>query len=213
MARVEVEDLLRLHAAAYGTLLHLDRLAAEDPDWLGPEALKQLRHPRRCAEWIESKRALLAKSPVPAPDDHPAEFAGLLSSFFETSFDARSFVWDGEVQRSGIQRQYHRRDTRGVATALVEAVAYQLSRDGAKTDRAVVRKLVEREELWVDALVVGYVWHLERRAIGKSKGPVAHQMWTLMPYAVRKLLSAESVRLARGRLLEAAKLARNAESD
>lgn len=92
----------------------------------------------------------------------------------------------------------------GKGQVVALAVKHRLSREGVKLSVGDASRLVRRPDVKVDAIIVAYMWELERRALGKGKGPVAHELWGSMPRPVRSSLCAEQVWLAVSRLIEAA---------
>jgi hypothetical protein len=201
MPRLPVGELLHLQALAYRLLLCIDRLASKDPEWLGPDSLQQLSRPRTCLAWLQRRRAELPAELLPA--ERLEEFSHLLASFFDTSFEVSATEFEGDLLHTGLRRRHPSGRNRAIQSEVAIAVRYRLAREGVKLDPDQARALTRREDLKDDSIVIAYVWELERRALGKSRGSIAHRIWRSMPTAVRTSLSEEAVRRAQARLLGA----------
>lgn len=197
-----------LHANAYALLLRINALAERDPAWLSEESLKDLSHPGRCVQWLSDRRERLPRELIPLSRLEP--LAGMLSSFFDTSFDVKSVVVNGVLVNAKVKRKRVGSGRRAAETIVALAIRHQLSRDGCKLDDEEARRLCRSGETCEHALVSAYVWELERRAVGKSKGAIAHRIWMDMPHELRTRLDPQVVEHARQTLLaHAHKLAAN----
>ncbi len=203
MPQVPVDVLLSLQKLAYQLLLHVNHRASLDPSWLGGDARTELASRRKCAQWLDRNRSYLPTDLMPLENNE--EFANLFSSFFDVSFDIDSRQAMGEVYDSRITRRKKGASKGRADSEIAIAVRYLLARNGIRIELDQARTLTNREDLRLDSVVLAYVWELERRAVGKSKGRVAHRIWLEMPYDVRTNLSEDMVWLARTRLSDAAK--------
>jgi hypothetical protein len=207
--RLTVSELLALHDAAYRLLLRIDRWAAQDPSWLSSSAVEQLRHGDSCRAWLERRAPELPAELLPQPR-LLGPFSELFASFFETSFEVKQTAFESELLDARIKR---RRRAPGKIDGVVSlALRHQLARSGVRIELAQARTLCRRNSLRTDSLLLAYIWELERRAMGKSKGPIAHRIWRSIPREIRTSLTEEAISLARERVIEAARTMEGARS-
>jgi hypothetical protein len=205
LQREEVRRLLGLHAQAYALLLWLADAANRDPELLSPAALAMLEDPEQVPLWLERHRdripsELLGGEPGGA-------FAGLLASFFGTSFRVRHLEFEGRLLEARLTRGAAERaaSTAGVEQCQMLAVRHLAASEGARLTEKEARTLVRRKSLREAALVWTYAWELDRRARNKGKGEVVHRIWRSLPKETRKSLDDERVWQARELLLREAR--------
>ena len=206
MSRIAIADLLRTHSQAYKLLMHLDRRASTDPSIFGSDTVKAMSTGETCVLWLDEHRRELPPELLPREEDR-LTFAEMLSSFFRVSFDVEVVELNGHVLDARIRRgrkpQPNQVRSREAYTAV--AVRRALSAEGVKLTEDGVRTLVRRRELRDELHILAYVHELERRASGKSKGPVAHRLWRSLPLETRKTLDEGCVRQAMERIISVAR--------
>ncbi len=193
MTRLDVSTLLRLQRQAYGLLLYLDRRAATEPELLSPELVVQLSNGRTAVQWLRQSYSDLPQQLVPERKLWEP-FARLFASFFPTSFQVDHMELDGQLIESRIRRGRIRGGSNSgkVIGLIALAIKHVLSAENIRVDRDEARRLAERDDIRTESRVLAYVWELDRRARGKSKGAVVHRLWLSLPVSVRTSLD-ESV--------------------
>jgi hypothetical protein len=211
LTRDEVGDLIQLHAAAYRLLMWLDRQAGENPKVLAPEVVALLAKPASCGPWLEENRSKLPLEVLPEGPMRE-EFVNLFSSFFSTSFHVKHVSFGEELLEShlsaGGSMYTNKLQSHKEAQAL--ALKHLASSEGIRLFEADAHKLAKLKSMKPHLLLWTYVWELGRRAKGKGKGQVVHQIWRDLPLATRKNLSTEIVWKAREEIVG---MLRSAELD
>lgn len=95
LTRERADLLIRLQSGAYDLLLWLADEANQDPAILSPEVVAALRQPDTTLRWLKRQRDRLPARLLPPEEDEA--FAGLLSSFFSTSFHVRHLEFNGRL--------------------------------------------------------------------------------------------------------------------
>ncbi|MCA9255754.1 MAG: hypothetical protein KDA33_08940 [Phycisphaerales bacterium] len=195
--RLDVATLLRLQRSAYELLLRLDALGRENPAWLAPETIGELRKGASATAWLRANRSAFPAELWPEAEDE-RRFGNLVASFFRTSMRTQRLSCDGEMTfaclRPGLMqgRRSGQRIRSAVASALFELLAYER----AEIDMRLARRLATSPTLECETRVLAYVWSLERRSRGSFKGAVVHGIWRSLPRDLRTDLSEEIVWLA-----------------
>lgn len=125
-------------------------------------------------------------------------FGNLVASFFRTSFHAEYLVSNDRIDFARLRvggspfRQSRAREQNTVSYAIRHWLAFE----GIRIDAINASKLARRRDIRDETRVVAYVWELNRRAHGKSRGSVVHGVWKSMPQELRTELTEEIVWLA-----------------
>ena len=193
MTKLDVSTLLRLQRQAYGLLLYLDRRATTEPELLSPELIDRLSSGKTAVQWLQQCHRNLPQQLVPERKRWEP-FARLVASFFQTSFQVDHMELDGQLIESRIRRGRIRGGSNSgkVIGLIASAIKHVLSAENIRVDRDEARRLAERDDIRTESRVLAYVWELDRRARGKSKGAVVHRLWLSLPVSVRTSLD-ESV--------------------
>ena len=105
--RLDVATLLRLQRSAYELLLRLDALGRENPAWLAPETIGELRKGASATAWLRANRSAFPAELWPEAEDE-RRFGNLVASFFRTSMRTQRLSCDGEMTfaclRPGLMR-------------------------------------------------------------------------------------------------------------
>lgn len=195
--RIDVATLLRLQRSAYRLLLHIDRLGRDDPSWLSPDVVQTLSDGASAMAWIQANRPALPERLL-AEADCEVMFGNLVASFFCTSFHADYLASGDKIDfaRLRLGAACERPSPIGERTAVAYAIRHLLAYDGVRIDSRTARRLAKSRGIHNETRVIAYVWELDRRARGKSKGPVAHEIWKAIPRELRAELAEEIVWLA-----------------
>lgn len=199
----DVAAVLTLQSTAYNLLMWLGESAVRDPYLLAPAAVELLRRDETAAAWLAARRSEIPGELLPQVVEGP--FANLFASFFATSFSVEHFEFDGRLRSSRLLAAPQPGGARQIGFVNAQALALKhlaASADVPITEK-VAHRLVRRVALHQPALVWTYVWELDRRAKGKGKGPVVHEIWRGIPWETRRALDVAGVWDARGMLLAA----------
>ncbi|NOX58293.1 MAG: hypothetical protein GXP29_05465 [Planctomycetes bacterium] len=201
--RPSVAELFELHRRAYGLLMHINKMASDDPAWLGAESLRQISNGRSCERWLCENKTELPDCYLPERQIAKA-FAFLFASFFETSFRVDQMEFDDELLDAHLRTRRRRVHGRhhNVRHVVALAVKHVLAREGIRLSIDDASKIANRQDIKIDTRVVAYVWELGRRACGKTKGQVVHHLWRSIPVDIRKSLDEDVYWLAKQRIVE-----------
>ncbi len=199
---LDVATLLRLQQLAYELVIDISRQAAENPQWLNLETANQIKTPEGAEKWLASQAGKIDKTRFPE-DELRRPFINLFSAFFETSFHFDIRQYRDELISARIEPQFMR-----VGKSERYRVAVLALRDLAKEQRVLLaieqlRKLAKHNDIRTDVFILTYVWELRKRAVGKGKGIVAHQIWKALPHDIRKSLDENYYWLAKQRIVDA----------
>lgn len=201
--RADIERLLRLQNAAYRLLIAVSKLATQEPQMFPAETMLQLGTRRGCQAWIDQHRDCFPDVTLPSHDDLP-DFCALFKSFFCTSFQIECLDFDGKNLATDVRRAKRtvRSNAGNVQHLKATALKHLCAKAGLKVTRTEALSFVSHAELNLSLKIWTYVWELNRRRIGKAKGPVAHALWKSIPVDRRKELSVDDVWDARSKLLQ-----------
>ncbi|HPF39646.1 MAG TPA: hypothetical protein P5081_13660 [Phycisphaerae bacterium] len=195
--RLDVATLLRLQRSAYALLLRLDSLGRDNPAWLAPEVIAELRTGASATAWLRANRSAFPAEFWPEAEDE-LRFGNLVASFFRTSMRTCRLSYDGETTfaclRPGLA--HGRRPGRRIRAAVASALHELLTHERAEIDIRTARRLATSSTIARETHVLAYVWSLERRSRGSFRGAVVHGIWKSLPRDLRTDLSEEIVWLA-----------------
>lgn len=213
MNKLDVATLLRLHYNAYQLLLYIDQRSMTQPQWLAPQVAEQLASRRTAAQWLADHRSELPADLLPE-SEHVEPFANLFASFFQISFEVEHVEFENALLsariRSGLsQADPHGRSTREVVAA---ALKYALANEGIRLTIPESRQLAKNTDIQTETRILAYVWELDRRARGKSKGAVVHTLWRSLPSEARRNLDEDTLWLEKQVVLNAANTMKSGEA-
>jgi hypothetical protein len=199
-----IQKTLALHARAYRLLLQLGDAARAEPELLSPANEELLSDARTCTTWLTAHRDLFTPG---ALDGDVAGLAGLLSSFFHTSFHVERFEWQGRIVQAELRtgaghegvRAAKRRRHRGSPTA--EALLRLCREAGLSVHSRELASLGKEQALRRDLHVWCYAVGLVQRSLGRAEGEYDWEHWRSLPLEERKSLDADRVWEARERLV------------
>ncbi len=190
---MEVESILQLQNQAYQLLMYIAGRANREPTWLSSHDAERLMKWESALDWMRKHGDDL---PVQVPgSDEPAErLARLFASFFEVSFRVDKMSWDGVELETRVRRGRKPRpqELRKTSEVVALAVKHVLAREGVRMTVDQARRIAQWQRTKTQTRILAYVWELDRRARGKSKGSVVHTLWRSLPEDVRQSLSVES---------------------
>ena len=196
----QTEALLATQDQAYRLMEWLTREVARRPDLLTPQDAATLHQSDATRRWLDAHSSEI---PSKLLFDLNESFVNLFASFFETSFHIKHLEFDGKLLDSNVKVGLEQRKSTAFNPAQCQFLALKHlcnSEDVYLTDKEA-KALVKRASLRESLLVWTYVWELDRRARGKGKGAVVHEIWRKLPVDVRKNLNAERVWNDREQLL------------
>lgn len=200
-----IEGLLKTQEQAYELLKWLADAVSWQPHLLAPQEAAHLHKPEAAREWLDKYQ-----SDIPAhllPTRFNEGFVNVFASFFSTSFRIGHFEYDGKLIESNVKLGLNQSKHLVSNPAQCEFLALRHlcnSENILLTDKEA-KALVRRKSLKEALLIWTYVWELDRRARGKGKGSVVHQIWRAIPKATRQSLNAEKVWDCKAQILTAAR--------
>lgn len=201
--RDEIEVLLAAHNKAYQLLQWVADKALWKPDILSPQEAQGLEKPENMREWLKRRKNEIP--PEFLPTELNAEFVNLFASFFATSFRVGHFEFEGHLVESRVKLGIADRQSSlsNANQCRYLALKHLWSAENLYLTDQETKVFSKKQALKDDLLLWTYVWELDRRARGKGKGAVVHQIWHSLALDVRKSLDVEKVWDARTRILEA----------
>jgi hypothetical protein len=198
-----ISKLLGLHQKAYRLLLFLAEQAKSNPSAFTDVVVEALSRKTSCARWLSANAAWIPKELKPKGED-ASGFSALFSSFFGTSFRIDTLEWDGKAVDSTLRTGSRSGSIsiRNVKHLKAMSLKYLCSQEGVRLDAARAGQLAGHKSIERELSLWAYVWGLDRRRKGKSKGPVVHKLWRSIPIDVRKNLTTDAVWNARQRLMQ-----------
>jgi hypothetical protein len=201
----QIEELITVHEQAYGLLMWLADAVVWQPDLLVPEEAALLHKSEAVRQWLNKHTSKIPAHLLPARFDDG--FINLFSSFFSTSFRIGHFEFDGKLVESSVKLGSNQSKTLISNPAQCEFLALKHlcnSENLYLTDKGA-KAFIKHKSLKEALLIWTYIWELDRRAKGKGKGAVVHQIWRSIPIDTRKSLDVEKVWNCKEQILAAAR--------
>jgi len=199
---LDVATLLRLQQLAYELVIEISRRSAENPQWLNLEVADQIKTPEGAEKWLASQAGTIDKTRFPE-DELRRPFINLFSAFFNTSFHFDIRQYRDELISARIEPQFMRVGKSERYRVAVLALRDVAKKKGILVTTELLKKLAKQNEIRADVFILTYVWELRKRAVGKGKGIVAHQIWKALPRDIRKSLDENYYWLAKQRVVDA----------
>lgn len=202
----DISKLLEIHSKAYSFLIHLANKSRKNPETLSARVVDELKKKKTCVNWLEDHINSIPVNFRPENEDI-SNFAGILSSFFVTSFKVDNLNFEGKLLDSDVKTITRKEGTSRLGQKAVRnlALKHLCRSQNIRITEAEARKILKNRKIHMDITIWAYVWELDRRARGKPKGSSVHILWRDMPYDIRKNLNVDLVMKSRQRLLEHAK--------
>ncbi len=205
LSNERVAHLLALQERAYNLLKWLADEVSWRPHLLLPQEAALLHKPEAARQWLDKFENVIPERLVPEPSDD--DFVNIFSSFFSTSFRIGHFEFDGKLIESKVKlrtdHSYASLNSPSADQCAFLALKHLCNSEKLYLTDKEMKMLTRRKSLQEPLFVWTYVWELDRRAKGKGKGAVVHQIWRNIPRPTRESLSAEKVSNNKEQLLSA----------
>ena len=157
-------------------------------------------------KWMSSNRSQLPTEYLPGPLQEVA-FCRLLYSILQTSFRVERLVFNEESLKARLEAGNRKSagDWRRVRQVLALAVKHLAASEGMKITEADAREFALERVFQEDTRIWAYVWALNQRAKGKSKGATVYLIGRSLPPERRNALDVDCAWASRASLVSALK--------